>query len=172
MVASFFLSLNVENQNQLHKFYCISYNFTDSLSVMMCILQIIIWTNCFSCVSMLQIPYKYFVYICIINLFFCMHIKSRLIKCCCLKVSTNMIISWWDIMDKKFRQMNNLVSTDSLVHYAENGGNIRKQYLIFTWTSQIRRLIMRKLLYNWNHKGSNKKQLHFFITQYVLEANI
>ena len=91
----------------------------------------------------------------IINLFFCMHIKSRLIKCCCLKVSTNMIISWWDIMDKKFRQMNNLVSTDSLVHYAENGGNIRKQYLIFTWTSQIRRLIMGKLLYNWNHKESN-----------------
>ena len=35
-------------------------------------------------------------------------------------------------MDKKFRQMNNLVSTDSLVHYAENGGNIRKQYLNFT----------------------------------------
>ena len=41
-------------------------------------------------------------------------------------------------MDKKFRQMNNLVSTDSLVHYAENGGNIRKQYLIFTGTSHIR----------------------------------
>ena len=45
-------------------------------------------------------------------------------------------------MDKKFRQMNNLVSTDSLVHYAENGGNIRKQYLIFTGTSQIRRIII------------------------------
>ena len=84
-----------------------------------------------------------------------MHIKSRLIKCCCLKVSTNMIISWWDIMDKKFRQMNNLVSTDSLVHYAENGGNIRKQYLIFTGTSQIRSIIMGKLPYNWNYKESN-----------------
>ena len=56
-----------------------------------------------------------------------------------------MIISWWDIMDKKFRQMNNLVSTDSLVHYAENGGNIRKQYLIFTGTSQIKSIIIGKL---------------------------
>ena len=44
-------------------------------------------------------------------------------------------------MDKKFRQMNNLVSTDSLVHYAENGGNIRKQYLIFTHMNQSNKKI-------------------------------